>query len=394
LPFDYKFYQFNPHFMKIAIIGGGITGMTTALCLQKRGISCTIYERAPALTVVGAGIWMAPNAMKIFDWLGIRQQVMEAGVSVRDVEITNAKLVPFRKSKDIFISDSTGNYITSIHRARLQGVLQQHLAPGSLFLNHDFSHAEAGKSGLDIHFSNQPVVEADLLLGADGIHSGVRKQLFPASQLRYSGQTCWRGVAGITMPDIYRQSAREAWGKRLRFGFSVIGKEEVYWFAVANAPAGESDGEGDLRIRLQEKYADFHPLVSEIIASTPEKSIFRSDINDLHPLKTWHQDRILLLGDASHATTPNMGQGGAQGIEDGFAISRFLEEYGTDYLKAFDIFEQSRRTKVDYIVRTSLMIGSVAHHPLKQFLMRNAMKWTPDSALVKQMERVYRVDGL
>lgn len=380
--------------MKIAIIGGGITGMTTALCLQKRGISCTIYERAPALTAVGAGIWMAPNAMKIFDWLGIRRQVMEAGVSVRDVEITNAKLVPFRKSKEIFISDSTGNYITSIHRARLQDVLKQHLAPGSLFLNHDFSHTETGKSGLDIHFSNQPVVEADLLLGADGIHSNVRKQLFPASQLRYSGQTCWRGVAGITMPDIYRQSAREAWGKRVRFGFSVIGKEEVYWFAVANAPAGEAEGEGDLRISLQQKYADFHPLVSEIIASTPEKSIFRSDINDLYPMKTWHQDRVLLLGDAAHATTPNMGQGGAQGIEDGFAISRFLKEYGTDYPNAFDKFEQFRRSKVDYIVRTSLMIGAVAHHPLKQFLMRNAMKWTPDRVLARQMERVYRVEGL
>ncbi len=380
--------------MKIAIIGGGITGMTTALCLQKRGISCTVYERAPALTVVGAGIWMAPNAMKIFDWLGIRQQVTAAGIPVRDVEITDTRLVPFRKSKDIFISDATGNYITSIHRARLQEILQQQLAPGTLFLNHDFLHVDTGEAGLDIHFRDQPVVKADLLLGADGIHSGVRKQLFPASPLRYSGQTCWRGVARMTMPEVYRQSAREAWGKRLRFGFSVIGEEEVYWFAVANAPAGENDGGGDLRNSLQQKYADFHPLVGEMIASTPEKSIFRSDISDLQPLKTWHQDRILLLGDAAHATTPNMGQGGAQGIEDGFAISRFLEEYRLDYLQAFDMFEKSRRSKVDYIVATSRMIGAVAHHPLKQFLMRNAMKWTPDSTLARQMERVYQVAGL
>lgn len=181
---------------KIAIIGGGITGLTTALALNKLGISATIYERTPEIKTVGAGIWMAPNAMKIFDWLGIGDEVRQNGSILQQVDISNKQLVPIRPSKEGFIKDSQGNGITSIHRAKLQHILCKHLSLDQLILDAAYQSHEEKDGKVHIQFQGSSV-SAHLLLGADGIHSQVRQQLFPNSSIRYSGQTCWRGVSTL-----------------------------------------------------------------------------------------------------------------------------------------------------------------------------------------------------
>ncbi|MGF1638397.1 MAG: FAD-dependent monooxygenase [Cyclobacteriaceae bacterium] len=376
--------------MKISIIGAGITGLSTALALQKIGIETNVYEKALEIASVGAGIWMQPNAMKIFDWLGIGTEIRKNGFALERVEICYENLKPVKKTHPSVAADELGNKIISIHRARLQTTLMNALVPNRVYLGHAYQSHAKNQDQISIQFADK-MVETDLLLAADGIHSKVRLNLFPESQLRYSGQTCWRGISNISLPNELLHVGREVWGKNIRFGFSPISLNEVYWFAVANAPQNGKDSPGSSGAFLKKMYSHFHPIIADIIEQTDH--ILRNDISDLKRLEHWHSGRICLLGDAAHATTPNMGQGGGQGIEDAFAISRQLAT-NCHYTEVFEKFERNRRKKVDYIVNNSWRFGKMAHNIYGQALLKGIMKLTPQSVMIQQMHKLYAVDGL
>lgn len=382
-------YFSNFEYMNISIIGGGISGLTTAIALHKLGLKCKVYEQAPQLNEVGAGIWMQPNALKVLDWLEIGDLIRNNGVSLDKVEITDRYLKPFKETKSGIVLAGKGNQVVSIHRGRLQKILFDALPADSVHLGAKYqSHSMANEKVL-IQFDGSSV-ETDLLLGADGIHSKVRNQTFSNSALRFSGQTCWRGIADALLPESLQRLGREAWGNNLRFGFSQIAPGKVYWFAVANSKPNQKDHQDDLKDTLAAMFKDFHPIVSEIIANTEVSKIHRSDISDLKRLKKWHTEAVCLIGDAAHATTPNMGQGGGQGIEDAYYLSHFLSR-NQDASKAFERFEQSRRKKVDYVVNNSWRFGKMAHHYLGQKVLKTIMKLTPDQVMKKQMNKLYSI---
>jgi 2-polyprenyl-6-methoxyphenol hydroxylase-like FAD-dependent oxidoreductase len=378
--------------MKIAIIGGGITGLTTALALRKMGMSAQVFERAPQLAEVGAGIWMQPNALKVLDWLEIGDNVRAAGMPLSEVEVTDPHLRPFRNTESETLQDEKGRQIISIHRARLQQILFEALPEDWVHLGQTYQSHEAHAKGVRIQLEEREV-QSDLLLAADGIQSRVRQQLFPDSRTRYAGQTCWRGISAMRLPEELLGKGREAWGKTGRFGFANVSPDEVYWFAVVKAPQGGRDRPGELREKLLAIFQPFHPLIQQIISQTPLDRILRNDNSDLKRLPGWHRGRTCLLGDASHATTPNMGQGACQGIEDAFYLSQMLSRH-PDPRQAFAAFEQARRPKVDYIVNNSWRFGQLAHSPLGKPLMKLGMKLTPERVLQKQMARVFAVEGL
>ncbi|MFN3402782.1 MAG: FAD-dependent oxidoreductase [Cytophagaceae bacterium] len=376
--------------MQIAIIGGGITGLTTAICLHKLGYACTVYEQAPQLSEVGAGIWMQPNAMKVLDWAGVGDEIRRNSYLVNKVDITNDKLKPVRNTAAGFIYEITGSKISSIHRARLQKVLANALPADSLKLNFSYRNHREDNDKVIVEFENGEVIKCDMLLAADGLKSKVRSKVFPESQLRYSGQTSWRGIAMTQVPDVFKSSAFEAWGKGMRFGLSPISENEVYWFAVATAAQGGSDNKSGLKNYLLEKYKDFHPFVSRLIECTSDDKILRTDISDLKRLSNWSKGRVCLLGDASHATTPNMGQGGGQGVEDAYYFSNFLN-ICKDYSKTYEVFENERRKKVDYVVNTSWTFGKLAHQTFGQTLLKTILKFTPDFIMEKQLKDLYEI---
>jgi 2-polyprenyl-6-methoxyphenol hydroxylase-like FAD-dependent oxidoreductase len=378
--------------MKIAIIGSGITGLTTALALNKLGITCDVYERAAELNEVGAGIWMAPNAIKVYNWLGIDNEIRNNGVELQKVEITDNELKPVRNSNDDFISDKDGNRIVSIHRAKLQSILFRNLPNNTVHLNKEFISLTEQENMISVKFQDSEI-SSTILLGADGLHSKVRNSIMPNTQIRYSGQTCWRGVSDIELKDKFEASCTEAWGKNIRFGFSMIEKGKVYWFAVAKAHEGETDKRSNLKSKLCKMYREFSPLVNQIIENTPNERIIRNDICDLKRLPIWHKGRICLIGDAAHATTPNMGQGGAQGVEDAYYISNILSRTN-DHTKSFKTFENQRRKKVDNIVNMSWIFGKLIHNRLGQELLKLSNKLTPDSVIQNQMTKLYAIKPL
>ena len=326
--------------------------------------------------------------MKVLDWLGIGDKIRNAGMQLDSAVITNQNLVPFRKTNaQLVVND--GIKITSIHRAKLQSILYESLPENTVFLGHDFRSYSSDNLKVNIKFEQQNI-EADILIAADGIHSKVRQQIFPNSTTRYSGQTCWRGISNMELPTQFKACGHEAWGKQIRFGFANIAKDKVYWFAVAKASEGQRDDRSNLKQSLLDRFNSFNEVVKTIIKNTSDEKIIRNDISDLQRIKTWSKDRVCLLGDAAHATTPNMGQGACQGVEDAYYFSNIFKR-NSDYSKAFEQFEKERRKKVDYVVNTSWQFGKMAHSTIGQSFLKLAIKLTPEKTMIKQMNQLYTI---
>jgi len=375
--------------MLIGIIGGGITGLSTALALQKFGFNTVVFEQAIAFNEVGAGIWVQPNALKVLNWLGIGERIKQKGIELNNVEITDSKLIPFKKMKREMVDD---NKIIAIHRAELQRILVQEVQKNTqIHMGAKYISHETSDKGVTVKFEDG-IKEVDLLLGADGINSQVRTSIAPNSLLRNSGQVCWRGISNIDLQDDIRQSGKEAWGKQIRFGFSQISTQKVYWFAVAKQSQLNKSETRDKKEVITNLFKDFSPIVTQLIANTNSQEIHQSTLQDLKKINTWHGEKVCLLGDAAHATTPNLGQGACQGIEDAYYISKCLFQSKERVVDAFTQFEKQRIEKVDYIVNTSWRFGRMAHGVCGQAIMKLILKLTPERAMQKQMNRLYHVD--
>ena len=373
--------------MKIAIIGGGITGLTTGLALHKLGVESAVYEQTPSLSEIGAGVWLQPNAMKVYDWLGLKDKITEEGAELTKVEVTYPDLRPIKMMKKGVVADEHGNQTVAVHRGRLQAILYQRFSEvGEVALGKKYQgHTNTGDT-ICVSLGSKSV-DVDILLGADGIHSKVRDQLVPEAVLRDAGQICWRGTTHFKLPDTLKNTGKEMWGKGIRFGFSSIGENQVYWFAVANSDAYSTQLDKDA---LATVFKDFNPLVATLITNT--EYMHTAIIKDLKRLPTWHAERACLLGDAAHATTPNMGQGACQGIEDAYYISNLLQR-SASAKEVFQAFESARRKKVDYVVNNSWTFGKMAHNRLGQALLRTIMKITPENVLDKQMDKLYQISA-
>jgi 2-polyprenyl-6-methoxyphenol hydroxylase-like FAD-dependent oxidoreductase len=378
--------------MKIGIIGGGITGLTSALALHKVGISSIIYEQAEKPNEIGAGIWLQPNAIKILEWLGIKDDIKLQGVKLDKMEITNSKLIPIVKIKIDVIQDKSGIETIAIHRGKLQNILYKAVSmSGKVRLNKSYKNHSVESGSITIQFQDSQE-KADLLLGADGIHSSVRQVLFPRSSLRNSRQVCWRGISKMELPAHLKNIGQEAWGRQIRFGFSRITDGEVYWFATAKEEHLKKADNIGRKEYLMKLFQDFATVIPELIAHTESSAIHQTILYDLKRLANWHKDSVCLLGDAAHATTPNMGQGACQGIEDAYYISRLLSHSKQPPESIFEEFQQKRRRKVDYIVNNSWRLGKMAHNAIGLYFLKLIIKIIPENVIRSQMEKLYKIE--
>jgi 2-polyprenyl-6-methoxyphenol hydroxylase-like FAD-dependent oxidoreductase len=301
--------------MRILIVGGGIGGVAVAVALRQRGFEPSVYEAAPELHPVGKGIWVPTNAMQVLDRLGLSAAVARAGWPLERIQL--------RSVRDGLLQDFDlrpviarfGHATISIHRAALVQTLADALPAGTVHLGKRCTGVESDPAGVTVRFADGSQERGDLLIGADGIHSAVRERLFPPVELRYSGQTCYRGIADMELPAGLEHTCWEVWGGALRVGFSAIGPRSLYWFAPLLAPAGSPAPAKALSAWLADQYAAFPAPVPEMLRQTAAE-IIRTDLYDFAPRSPWSCGRVVLLGDAAHATTPNLGQGGAQALED------------------------------------------------------------------------------
>jgi len=373
------------------IIGAGIGGLTTALAFEKKGIEYQIFEKAKELNEVGAGIWLAPNALQVIESLGVLEQVQSLGNAIDRITIGKSDLSPLSDSYQDFVKDKFGYTTIAIHRAALQKLLFDKIPKEKIFLNKGFqSFKELDSGKIAVTFNDNSKTETDFLIGADGINSKVRKQLFPESKIRYSGQTCWRGVAEIKLDEKYAHRGYELWGNQIRFGISKIAKNKVYWFAVVLAEQNSKEDTNLVKAKLLNLFSDFDSLILKLISETPVNQILKNDINDIEPMRKWHKNNICLIGDAGHATTPNMGQGGAQAIEDAHYLSNLIAE-NLDK-NVFELFQEKRQKKVSLVVNQSWTTGKMAHWKYGQSIRNFLLKNVPKKMIEKKMIELYEIE--
>lgn len=372
--------------MKIAIIGGGIGGLTTALALKQNGQEVTVYESATEIKPVGAGIIMANNAMQVFDKLGVRKKIESAGHKISNIKITDAQLNTITASDLTKFENKYGVYNVAIHRAELQNILANEIGFQNIQLSKRLLKIQQ-ESSFKLTFDDNTSIDADIVIGADGIKSTVRNELFGKGNIRDTKQRCWRGITKFDWTSKYSHEAFEAWGKGKRFGFVKISDKEVYWYAVINESLRKNNA------NITELFKDFHPEIRKIISETQNDKIIFNDIIDLQPINQWQKGKVCLIGDAAHATTPNMGQGACQAVEDAYVLGKLFGK-GKSAEDVFAQYERLRMGKAHFIVNTSWTIGKVAHfqNNVAVWLRNTLVKIMPKSANEKQLDKVFNID--
>ena len=338
------------------LIGGGIGGLTAAIALQRHGIDCTVYERAPELREVGAGITLWTNATHVLHRLGIGDRLEAVATPLRHSELRSwrGRLLSEMDLGQLLVK--FGHPTVGIHRADLQAVLADYFGRDRIVLGADCVGFHQDATGVTARFADGREARGDVLIGTDGIKSAVRHQVVGPEPFRYRGCVAWRGVGIIDRPEVPLGTSLVAVGPRKHFGYLPIGGGRTYWFATDNQPAGGSDTPGQTKAHLLRLFGDWYRPIPAVIDATDESAILRGDIIDRKPITRWGEGRVTLLGDAAHPTTPFLGQGACMAIESASVLADCLKA-AYDPISGLREYERKRFARTAEITNTSWTLG-------------------------------------
>ncbi len=334
---------------EVLIAGAGIGGLTLAAALKMVGIAARVFERAPLLAPVGAGITVQANALLALARLDLDAPVRAAGFAPVWAEIARPSGRVLSTIDLHRVTARVGAPSLSISRPALQEALLGQTDRSTLHFGDAVIGVNAAGGGVEIELASGARARGRLLVGADGLHSRVRETVLGDGAPVYSGYTSWRGVCERVAGD----GTRETWGRGRRFGVVPL-RDATYWFATCNAPAGETNATKEFLLSL---FGDWHHPIRALIEATP--AIVRTDIFDRQPLARWVFGHTALLGDAAHPMTPNLGQGGCQAIEDAVVLAEALAHCASQE-QALLAYEQARLQRANAVVLASRRLGRVA----------------------------------
>ncbi|MFF2088024.1 FAD-dependent monooxygenase [Nocardia sp. NPDC058176] len=352
------------------VVGGGIGGMAAAVALRARDWSVRVYERAPEIAEVGSGIGLWPNALRALDALGVGSAVRGSAIEEQSAGIRDARGRWLSRTDAATMRERFGAPVV-IHRAALLDILRA-AVPDSVV--HTGATVESvDHDGTVTHSAG--TTTADLVVGADGIHSVVRRAVCGEVAPRYAGYTVWRAVVEIAEP---LAEYGETWGRGARFGMVPLTDGRIYCFAVYNAPEHAPGTLAEVRAR----FADWHAPIPTLLAAADANTLLHNDIYDLPALPTYTAGRIALLGDAAHAMTPNLGQGACQALEDAVVLARLAN--APDGLTRYD---HERRPRTQMIAHRSAQIGTIGQLSARSLvaLRDTALRLAPSSAPIRSL---------
>ena len=362
---------------RILIAGAGLGGLTAAACLIKQGHDVTVYEQAPQLGEVGAGIQISANAGRVFDYLEIEDKVAQAGVLPAEYRFrtfdTGEVLQTIRFGERYW--NAYGVPYVVIHRADLHAILVdcvRALRPDAIRTGWRATRVEETDSGVTLHFDGQPSQSGDLVIGADGIRSVVRTHILGASEPDYTGDSVWRIVveadklppeARTDCVEIFVGPGRHAVIYPLRQGrlINLVGcVEQASWDEeswTAKRPWQE----------MRDDFTGWNPMVNSIIDTATKDECYRWVLKNRKPVHNWSSRFATLLGDAAHPTLPYMAQGAAMAIEDGAVLSRALQQEA-EIPDALQLYQRNRTERAARVVNESSINRNLFHLPSMEVL--------------------------
>lgn len=350
---------------KAIIIGAGIGGLCAAIALRRAGIRVVVYEQAERFSEVGAGIQVWVKGMQALHVLGVADAVRDAGAEVHRHQFFNAEGVP-------------------LYSADLAGLAREHGAPAPVMITrsaliealaggvdientvrfgHHVTAVEQDGEKVRVRFTGGGADEADLLIGADGINSMVRRELFPEVRIRTASYRYVRSLVEHPGPAGNHVFAM-FFGRGNRIAVGDCGDGTLYWLVGLKTPTVPLGGDLDeLKADLLRRFGSFPSGIASVIDASPPETLIHHTVRDLQPMNTWGRGRVFLLGDAAHATTPNLGRGSGVAMLDAVVLAELLgatdlTEAG-QLARALDAYSRSRRPEAHALQRTSWRIGTI-----------------------------------
>ena len=352
--------------MEILIAGGGIGGLTAALCLAKHGHKVRVFEQAPELTDIGAGIQLSPNAMQVYQTLGLAETISANGFLPEAIETRMG-----RSGRSVFslpIKDKWDAPYVHIHRAELIKILERQLnllAPKALKLGQSAMRYEQDKSHIILHFENGKTATGDILIGADGIHSSIREQMLGADSPRFTGNIAWRAV--VSKADIKGDLPPPtacAWMGPGRHAVTYhLGDDLINFVGVVESDNWQKESwteSGDHQVLLED-YAGWHPVISNLINAVNPDALYRWALFDRLPFCQWTNGRAALLGDSAHPMLPFLAQGAAMAIEDAYILAQEISGTGVEVPKTLETYQDRRYQRATRVQAASLANMKIFH---------------------------------
>ncbi|MFH8498884.1 FAD-dependent monooxygenase [Streptomyces coeruleorubidus] len=369
------------------VVGGGIGGLAAAIGLRLIGWEVTVAERAPVLADVGAGISLHANGIRALDVLGVGEAVRSAA---RPQYIGGTR-VPgggwLARMDGTALERELGTPIVGIPRAVLHHLLRAALPSDCLVVGAEVTSVDRSDPDRVRLLLGDAALEADLVVAADGVGSRVRAQLFPQHPgPAYSGSTVLRAVT--ERPVELDTDFELTWGKGAEFGHIAFADGRAEWHVVLNSPPGVRHA--DALAVMRRRFGDWHDPIPVLLGATRSDAVVHHDIHELvTPLPPFTAGRVVLLGDAAHAMTPNLGQGACQALEDAAVLAAALATEPTveSALARYDTERRPRSQSVARAARQAGRMGQQLTHPLAVAVRNTALRLAPSRATVHTILR-------
>ncbi|WP_348631847.1 FAD-dependent monooxygenase [Mesorhizobium sp. M6A.T.Cr.TU.017.01.1.1] len=380
--------------MRAVIVGAGIAGLSIAKGLRLLGWEVEIFEQASELKPLGAGLSLSANALRALRTLGLYDAVVANAQAIHRLDLLDDKGQVLQSTDFQRFSQRYGHLSMAVlHRGDLHKALLSQL-PHSI-IHTDMECVDARDLGdrIVLRFANEESVESDLVLACDGIHSVVRKALFPQSRERFARYVCWRAIAPGLPQGMDPTRLTESWGAGKRIGLATVPGERVYWFACSGA-----DRVGDPKLaqadlaEVRAMFSGFHDPIPEIFDRTPAGSMIWTDILDLDPMPAFTRGRVVLLGDAAHAVTPDLGQGAGLAIEDAAVLAALFGRHPIG--QAIREYDKRRLERAHRVASESRFYAGVAQlrNPIVVPLRNLLVKSIPERFMDRQLDSVLDID--
>ena len=358
--------------LRVAIVGGGIGGLTLALALRERGVDCEVYEQAGELREVGAAVALSANGTRELRRLGLGEQVEAVSVVPSALVVrrwdSGEIIAEYAMGRDGAYEAAFGAPYYGVHRVSLLQALGDRLSGAGLHLGRRCVGVEEGPAGVELRFADGGTATADVVVGADGVHSVIRRHVAGDCRGRYSGTVGYRGLVPVElMPSLPDPTPLQFWvgpGRHL-LHYAIDGGRTVNFLAVVRVPEWTNTEwmEPCAVADAVDAFAGWHPAVTEMVGGIDDGA--RWALHDLAPLEHWHTDRAVLMGDAAHAMVPHQGQGANQTIEDAIVLADCLADLAASRAPkpALARYAESRRDRTAAVQRLSRHTADLLHLP-------------------------------
>lgn len=381
----------RPAIRRAIIIGAGPGGLTAAIALGRIGVDVEVYDQARGRTNGGSGLTLWPNALNALDRLLLGDHIRAVSQPLDGIAMWRCTGEPLFEIPSKFIEAQFGECGVALSRADLVAVLLQAINVDTVYWGARCVSVIQDDESVTAVFHDGARARGELLIGADGIRSMTRAQVFGERKLKYAGYTVSRGVAQYQLE---RSVGLMSLGCGAQFGLFALGKGQTYWFASTNSREFDKLTTIASKDQMLFRFGNWHDPINSVIAATGETAILTDGVYEMRTMARWSNRRVTLLGDAAHPFAPTLGQGACQAIEDAVVLAKCLQA-DRDLGRTLREYEAQRRPRAKAIARQSRWTGRVGQisDPRMCRLRDWLVKGTPRFIRAGQLQWLFQFDG-